>query len=193
MLVRHGQTEWTISGRHTGRTDVPLTDVGRLQAEHLREPLAMRQFEQVLSSPRRRAADTCRLAGYADVVVRSDDLAEWDYGEYEGLTTAEIREAIPGWTLWRDGVPGGETASDVAARADRVIEGVRDGTGDALVFSHGHFLRVLAARWLGLPPEAGRLLALGPASVSIVGWEREQPVITEWNRLVNRSSTANDQ
>jgi len=185
VLVRHGQTEWTLSGQHTSRTDVPLTDVGEQQAEHLRAPLALRQFELVLSSPRRRAADTCRLAGYADVAVRSDDLVEWDYGEYEGRTTAEIREATPGWTLWRDGVPGGETASDVAARADRVIEGVRDGRGDALVFSHGHFLRVLAARWLGLPPEAGRLFALGPASVSILGWEREQPVITEWNRLVN--------
>ena len=181
VLVRHGETDWTRSGQHTSRTDVPLTERGRRQAEELRKPLAGRQFATVLASPRQRAMDTGRLAGYGDVLTTSDDIAEWDYGTYEGLTTADIRADVPGWTLWRDGVPGGETAAQVAARADRLIAIVRGGTGDVLAFSHGHFLRMLAARWIGLGPDAGVLFALGPASVSVLGWEREQPVLSSWN------------
>jgi probable phosphoglycerate mutase len=181
VLVRHGETEWTISGRHTGRTDVPLTEEGRRQAERLGPRLSGRKFVLVLTSPLQRARETCRLAGFGDVAELCDDCREWDYGEYEGRTTAEIRAEAPGWSLWRDNVPGGETAAEVAARADRVIERLRRADGDSLVFSHGHFLRVLAARWLGLGPEEGRLFALGPASLSVLGWEREQAVLSLWN------------
>ena len=181
VLVRHGATEWTVSGRHTSRTDVPLTEQGRRQAEQLAARLAGRKFAVVLTSPLQRAAETCRLAGFGTVAEFCDDCREWGYGEYEGRTTAEIRTEVPGWSLWRHGVPGGETAAQVAARADRVIERLRSATGDALVFSHGHFLRVLAARWLGLGPDEGRLFALGPASISVVGWEREEAVLTQWN------------
>ena len=181
MLVRHGETAWTISGRHTGRSDVPLTDEGRRQAGRLAPVLAGRPFAAVLTSPLGRALDTCRLAGFGDVASVSGDVVEWDYGDYDGRTTAEIRGSHPGWSLWSDGVPGGEAAAEVAARADRVIGGLRAAGGDALVFSHGHFLRVLAARWLGLGPASGRLFALGPASISVLGWEREQPVLAGWN------------
>jgi len=181
VLVRHGETEWTISGQHTSRTDVALTARGRRQAELLSKPLARWHFATVLTSPRRRAVDTGRLAGYGDVLTTCDDLVEWDYGSYEGRTTAEIRAEAPGWSLWRDGVLDGEKASQVATRADRVIEAALGGAGDVLVFSHGHFLRVLAARWIGLGPDAGALFALSPASVSILGWERDQPVLASWN------------
>jgi probable phosphoglycerate mutase len=181
VLVRHGETAWTMSGQHTSRTDVALTERGRRQAAQLSKPLASWQFATVLASPRRRAVDTGRLAGYGDVLTTCDDLAEWDYGSYEGRTTADIRHEVPGWTLWRDGVSGGETASQVAARADRVIAAALGGAGDVLVFSHGHFLRVLAARWIGLGPDAGSLFALSPASISTLGWEREQPVLASWN------------
>lgn len=180
VLVRHGETEWSRTGQHTSRSDIPLTPAGRAEAERLAPILSARPFALVLTSPLRRAADTCALAGYGDRAVPTDDLREWDYGDYEGRTTADIRRRAPNWTLWADGVPGGETVDQVAVRADRVIARVR-AEGDGLVFSHGHLLRVLAARWLGLPGDAGRLLALGPASVSILGWEREQPVITLWN------------
>jgi probable phosphoglycerate mutase len=184
VLVRHGETGWTISGQHTGRTDVPLTDEGRRQAERLRDRLLRLEPAIVLTSPRQRAQETCRLAGLGEVAVVDDDLVEWDYGEYEGRTTVEIREEVPDWTLWRDGVPEGETAAEVGARADRVIERLRR-AGDAVVFSHGHLLRVLAARWLDLPPDAGRLLVLHPASVSQLGWEREQAVLRSWNDTVD--------
>jgi probable phosphoglycerate mutase len=180
VLVRHGETEWTISRQHTSRTDVPLTDRGRERAGALAERLARRRFALVLTSPRRRAADTCRAAGFPGATV-DGDLVEWDYGDYEGRTTAEIREERPGWTLWHDGAPGGETAEEVTARADRVIERIRAVDGDVAVFSHGHFLRVLAARWLGLPAADGRLFALDPGSTSTIGWEREQPVLLSWN------------
>lgn len=182
VLVRHGETAWTISGQHTGRTDVPLTDAGRRQAERLAAPLAEREFGLVLTSPWERAMETCRLVGLADVAERCDDVAEWDYGAYEGRTTAEIRLEVPGWSLWRDGVPGGETQEQVVGRADRVIERLRSGERDGVVFSHGHFLRVLAARWIGLEGHDGRRLALGPASLSVLGWEREQPVLELWNQ-----------
>jgi broad specificity phosphatase PhoE len=181
VLVRHGQTEWSESGQHTSRTDIPLTDEGRAQAAALSALLAGRGFALVLTSPRVRAADAAALAGF-DNAERDPDLAEWDYGQYEGRTTAQIRQRVPGWTLWDDGAPGGETAEQVAARADRVIDRLRAGAnGDALVFSHGHLLRVLAARWLGLDADAGRYFVLSPASVSVLGWEREQAVIASWN------------
>ena len=180
VLVRHGETEWSRDGKHTGQTDVPLTDVGRGQAEALGAALRGRDFARVLSSPRSRARETARLAGYHDVEER-DELVEWDYGEYEGRTTPEIREERPGWTLWRDGVPDGETAEEVAIRVDRLLDELRETDGAVLVFAHGHLLRVMAARWIGLEPEVGRLFALDPATLGVLGFERETPVIRMWN------------
>ena len=180
-LVRHGETEWARLGRHTSRTDVPLTELGRAQAAAVARKLEGLAFALVLSSPRSRALETARLAGFADRVELTDDLVEWDYGSDEGRTTAEIREDRPGWTVWRDGPAGGETADEVAARVDRVIARARAADGDALVFAHGHVLRVLAARWIEQPPTEGRLFALSTATVSELGWEREQPVIERWN------------
>jgi probable phosphoglycerate mutase len=181
VLARHGETEWSINGRHTGRTDLPLTDRGRQLAELLAPALAGRRFALVLTSPLQRAVETCRLAGLGELAEARDDLREWDYGEYEGLTTAAIREARPGWSLWRDGCPGGESAADVGARADRVIAEARSADGDAAVFGHGHMLRVLAARWLGLPASNGALFALGTGTLSTLGYEREAPVMLRWN------------
>lgn len=181
VLVRHGETEWARDGRHTGRTDVPLTDLGRRQATVLGDRLAGRSFVSVQTSPLSRAADTCRLAGLGDRAQTCADLVEWNYGQYEGRRTVEIRVDRPGWTIWRDGVPGGETAAEVAARADRVIKQGLAAGGEVVLFAHGHFLRVLTARWLGLSPEAGRLFALAPATISVLGHEREQPVIIRWN------------
>jgi broad specificity phosphatase PhoE len=180
-LVRHGETEWARLGRHTGRTDIPLTDVGRQQALAVRSKLEGHRFALVLSSPLSRALDTARLAGFGDAVEIDPDLAEWDYGAWEGLTTPEIREQIPDWTLWTNGTRGGETPEQVAARCDRVIARVRAGDGDALLFGHGHLLRVLTARWLDLPPSDGRHFALATATVSVLGWERETPVVERWN------------
>ena len=182
VLVRHGETAWTVGGRHTSRTDVPLTPNGMRQAELLGDRLAGRSFALVLTSPRQRATETCRLAGFGEVAQVSEDLVEWDYGDYEGRTTPEIRSEVPHWSLWRDGVPAGETAAAVGGRADRVIERLRRARADALVFSHGHFLRVLAARWIGLAPSDGRRFALDPASLSALGWEREVPVLARWNQ-----------
>jgi broad specificity phosphatase PhoE len=185
ILVRHGQTEWTISGQHTGLTDIPLTDHGREQARALCGPLAERKLALVLSSPLSRALETCRLAGLGDQVQTDDDLMEWDYGDYEGRTTADIRDGRPKWSLWLDGAPGGETAAAVGARVDRVIAEVREvmaeTEADVALFGHGHGLRVLAARWLGLTPADGRLFALDPATLSLLGYERENPVIRRWN------------
>lgn len=180
-LVRHGETEWSKSGQHTGRTDVPLTDSGRAQAGLLRRKLRRRQFALVLSSPMSRAFETARLAGFGDRVEIDPDLHEWDYGQYEGMKTPEIRELVPGWSVWTHPIPGGETADEVAARVDRVIARVRAASGDGLLFAHAHFLRVFAARWLGLPPTEGRLFALGTATVSVMGWERETAVVEHWN------------
>ena len=180
-LVRHGETEWARLGRHTGRTDIPLTNLGRTQAAGLAARLAGRAFSLVLSSPLSRAFDTATLAGFGDRVETTDDLIEWDYGADEGRTTPEIRLERPGWTIWRDGPKDGETAEQVAARVDRVIARVRAGPGDALVFAHGHVLRVLAARWIGEPPAKGRIFALSTATLSILGWEREQAVVERWN------------
>lgn len=180
-LVRHGETEWSTLGRHTGRTDIPLTETGREQARSVAGRLAAHPFTSVLSSPLSRALETARLAGYADRVEVDDDLREWHYGADEGRTTPEIREERPGWTIWRDGPKDGETIEDVAARVDRVIARVQSVSGDSLVFAHGHVLRILAARWLGESPYAGRLFALSTATVSVLGWERETAVIERWN------------
>ncbi len=181
VLVRHGDTEWSRCGRHTGRTDVPLVPEGREQARRLAGLLAPWSFALVLSSPLSRALETAALAGYPDPEI-IDELSEWDYGEYEGRTSAEICRERPGWTLWSEGVPGGETASAVGARADRVIERAQAVEGDTLCFAHGHVLRVLAARWVGLPPIGGRFLALGTASLSVLGWERGARVLALWNQ-----------
>lgn len=183
VVVRHAETEWSRDGRHTGRTDVPLTERGRAKARELGPALAGREFGLVLTSPLERAAETCRLAGFGERAEMRDELVEWDYGEYEGRKTVEIRERRPGWTLWRDGVPGGETSDEVASRVDRVIAELRSASGDALVFSHGHLLRVLAARWIGLDASAGRLLALDAGSVCLLGYERETAVVRRWNLL----------
>jgi probable phosphoglycerate mutase len=180
-LVRHGETEWSASGRHTGSTDIPLTDDGRAAAQHLVATLSGHAFAVVLTSPLSRARDTCVLAGFGDRAVVDDDLREWDYGAYEGITTDGIRATRPGWTVFTDGCPDGEGPDDVAARADRVVAKARQTDGDTIVFSHGHLLRVLAARWVGLPAQAGAHLALATASVSTLGWERETPVIASWD------------
>jgi broad specificity phosphatase PhoE len=181
VVVRHGETEWSRDWRHTGRTDVPLTDKGRRQAEALGRALGGREFALVLTSPLSRALETARLAGFGDRAGMRDELREWDYGEYEGRRTVEIREERPGWTLWRNGVPGGETADEIRARVDRLLQELRQPDGDILLFAHGHVLRVLAARWLGLEPELGSRFALDTATISVLGYERETPVIRLWN------------
>jgi broad specificity phosphatase PhoE len=180
VLLRHGATEWSLTGQHTGRTDVPLLDLGRQQAVAAGELLSDMEFAQVLTSPLQRAKETCELAGFAG--EPDPDLLEWDYGEYEGRTTTEIRVDRPGWSLWNDGVLGGEGAADVGRRVDRVIERARLAGGDTLCVAHGHVLRVLTARWVGLPPVGGRVFYLSTATVSILGWERETPVVTLWNQ-----------
>lgn len=182
VLVRHGETEWTLSGQHTGRTDIPLTEHGREQARRLAARLAGRPFDLVFTSPLSRAFETCRLAGFESRAETRAELVEWDYGAYEGKRTSDIRKGHPRWTLWADGVPQGETAADVAARVDELLAELRAADGDALLFGHGHVLRVLAARWLGLSPDAGRLFALDPATLSVLGYERETSVVLGWNQ-----------
>ncbi|MGI8594596.1 MAG: histidine phosphatase family protein [Solirubrobacteraceae bacterium] len=181
VLVRHGETEWSLSGQHTGTTDVPLTEEGKQVAKRVGDKLKERSFAAVYASPLSRALDTARLAGYDEEVEIREELREWDYGAYEGLSTPQIREERAGWWLWRDGCPGGETAAQVGERADRVIADLREIDGDALVFAHGHILRILAARWIGLEPESGALFGLETATLSSLGWEREVPVIWKWN------------
>jgi broad specificity phosphatase PhoE len=182
-LARHGETEWSRDGRHTGLTEIPLTDLGRRQAEGLGRRLAAHRFALVLSSPRSRATETARLAGFGDVAVIDPELAEWDYGALEGRRTAEIAAEFPGWTIWTGPWPGGETIDQVSARAGRVLARclAPEVAGDALLFGHGHMLRVLAARWLGLPGESGSLFGLSTATVSVLGWERERRIIESWN------------
>jgi probable phosphoglycerate mutase len=181
VLVRHAETQWSRDGRHTGRTDVPLTDAGRQAARALGARLSRRRFELVLVSPSKRARETCELCGLAaDAQVR-EDLLEWDYGEYDGLTTAAIRAQRPSWSLWRDGAPGGESAADVSARADRVIAELLGNQGDAVVFSHGHMLRVLGARWIALEAAGGAHLGLATGALCVLGWERETAIIARWN------------
>jgi broad specificity phosphatase PhoE len=180
-LMRHGETEWSRSGAHTGRTDLPLTDAGRARAKAMGALLKGRRFGLVLTSPLQRARETCRLAGYGDVAVIDANLHEWDYGRYEGRATDEIRKERPGWSLWADGVPNGESVEQVGERARAVIQRATAADGDAALFAHGHILRILTACWLGLAPVDGKLFALGTASISILGYERETRVITLWN------------
>ena len=180
VLVRHGETAWSRDRRHTGRTDIPLTPLGEAQAAGLAPRLAGWKFSRVLVSPLTRARRTAELAGLEGPET-TGDLLEWDYGDYEGRTTAAIREDHPGWELFADGVPGGETVHQVASRADRVIAVARAGVGDVAVVAHAHLLRVLAVWWLGVDPANARYLVLGPASVSVLGWERTQPVLEHWN------------
>lgn len=182
-LVRHGETEWARLGRHTGRTDIPLTETGREQARSLGRRLVGRSFALVAKSPLSRAADTAALAGFGERAVPDEDLLEWDYGALEGRLTADIRLDFPDWSIWTGPWPDGESADDVGARADRVIERCRSAevTGDALLFAHGHLLRVVAARWLGLPAASGGLFALSTATLSILGWDRGRPIIETWN------------
>lgn len=181
-VVRHGETEWSRSGRHTGRTDVPLTPAGQREAATLRGRLAGHRFSMVLASPLRRAWDTCRLAGLGEAAEPCPDLLEWDYGSYEGRTTEEIREGRSEWVLWTSGAPGGESAEQVGVRARLAIERASRATGDVVLFAHGHLLRVLAACWIGLPPREGQRFALGTASVGILGHEGETRVIRSWNQ-----------
>jgi broad specificity phosphatase PhoE len=181
VLVRHGETEWSSAGRHTSFTDLPLSAEGRDEVKPLADRLAAIDFALVLTSPRRRARETCELAGLAAHAAIDDDLVEWDYGSYEGHTTEEIRAQVPGWTIFDGGAPGGETEEQVAARADRVIERACAAGGVVALFSHGHFLRVLGARWIGLPASAGTVLGLDTATLSFLGHEREQRVLRVWN------------
>jgi len=182
-LARHGETAWTVSGRHTGLTDIPLTERGERNAHRLGERLGGMTFTRVFTSPLQRARRTCELAGFAAVAEVDPDLVEWNYGRYEGRRTAEIHAERPDWQLFRDGCPGGETPDDVAARADRVVRHVRAVEGDVLLFSSGHFLRVMAARWLGVEPAGGRFFLLSTASLSALGYEHElsEPVIRLWD------------
>ena len=181
VVVRHGETEWSASGQHTSHTDLSLTETGRERARQLAPRLAERSFALVLCSPLLRARETCELAGFGEVAVISNDLHEWDYGEYEGLTTPQIRERRPDWDLWRDGCPGGESPEQVGFRADRVLGVMRAAEGDALAFAHGHIIRTIGARWAAQPVAFGARLALSPGAVSTLGFERETAVLTEWN------------
>ncbi|MEO6594410.1 MAG: histidine phosphatase family protein [Planctomycetota bacterium] len=180
-LIRHGETEWSRTRRHTGRTDIALTARGVREAELVRPRLAAHTFSLVLTSPLRRARNTCVLAGYGDRALVDADLCEWDYGACEGRTTADIRAEQPGWDIWNDGAPGGETVDEVGARADRAIARVLAAMGNTALFAHAHLLRVLAARWLGLPSVSGACFALDTAAVCVLGYERERRVLLHWN------------
>ncbi|MBK9297611.1 MAG: histidine phosphatase family protein [Candidatus Microthrix sp.] len=182
VLVRHGETEWSKSGRHTGRTDVPLTEHGRQEARHLGVALDGRSFAHAWCSPLSRARDTFELSGVDAPVEILDDLLEWDYGDYEGVSTAEVRRTISDWSVWTHPVTGGESVEAVGERADGVIARLLEVGGDTVLFAHGQYLRILAARWIGLPAEAGRLLSLDTAAVSVLGYERETRVIRRWNQ-----------
>lgn len=181
-LFRHGQTIWSETGQHTGRTDLPLTEGGQRRARAIERRMAGRPFTLVLCSPLARAVDTCRLSGYGDVAEPTDDLMEWDYGDYEGRATLDVQKERPGWSLWTDGVPGGEAADEVGARARRIIRRADGVDGDVALFAHGHVLRVLTACWLGLAPADGRLFVLGTASVSVLGYEHDTRIINKWNQ-----------
>ena len=181
ILVRHGETAWTVTGQHTGRTDIPLTEAGRAAARELAPLAAKTKLALVLTSPLGRARETCELAGLASQARVDPDLFEWHYGDYEGLTPAQIHARAPGWLLFIDGCPGGESPVQVAERVDRVIARIRAVDGDVALFAHGHVLRVFAARWLGLPPAAGRHLLLDPATVSVLAHYRGIPAVKSWN------------
>jgi probable phosphoglycerate mutase len=180
-LIRHGETAWSLSGQHTGTTDIPLTPKGVEQAKLLARRVGGKGFGLVLTSPMQRAKETCRLAGQLEHALEDPDLLEWNYGDLEGRTTPQIQAEMPGWNIWDGPVPGGETADQVGARADRVIARALAVDGDTALFAHGHVLRVLAARWLRLPAVGGRYFALDTASLSMLGFEREAPVIRSWN------------
>lgn len=180
-LIRHGETAWSLSGQHTGRTDLPLTANGERRAQEIGRQLAGKRFELVLTSPLQRARETCRLAGYGAVAQIEPDLREWDYGDYEGRTSAQIQETVPDFNIWSSPVPHGETIDQVAARARRVIARATTAHGDVALFAHGHILRILAACWLGIPPDGGRFFALDTASTGVLGYERDTRVISRWN------------
>lgn len=181
FLIRHGETIWSLSGQHTSYTDIGLTENGKLQAKRIKKKLVLRTFSKVFCSPSRRAKETCQLCGLLDKAEIIDDLSEWNYGRYEGLKTADIREQNPDWLLFSDGAPGGESPEAVAIRADRVIQKIVAINSNVAIFSSGHISRVLAARWIDMRPERGKNFILAPASVSVLGWEREIPVIKLWN------------
>ena len=184
FIVRHGETEWSLSGQHTGTTDIPLTEHGREVARLLRPILAKESFALALTSPLQRATETCRLAGFEKAVKLEPDLVEWNYGRYEGLTPEQIHTTAPGWLIFRDGCPGGEQPGEIGARVDRVIAKVRAVEGNVIVFAHGHVLRVFAARWLALPPSAGQHFLLDTATTNILGYYRTVPAIKRWNAPV---------
>lgn len=182
-IVRHSDTQWSLEGRHTGRSDIPLTPAGARKADALRQALAGVQFGLVLSSPLQRGLETARRCGFEGQVQGDARLLEWDYGQYEGRTTQQIHASRPGWDLWRDGCPGGETMEAVAVRAASVVRTVHEAVGNVLLFSHGHFSRVIAALWLQLPPSRGRSFGLKAGSISVLGYEHEWPVIWQWDRV----------
>ena len=181
FVIRHGETAWSLSGQHTGITDIPLTENGRRLAERLRPVLAKESFALVLVSPRQRARETCRLAGLGDAAIVEPDLAEWNYGAYEGRTTEDIQKERPGWEIFRDGCPGGETPAEIGARVDRVIARSRAVEGNVALFAHGHVLRVLVARWIGLPPGGGQHFMLNTGTLSVLGNYRGVPAVRVWN------------
>jgi len=181
FAIRHGETAWSLSGRHTGTTNIPLTESGRRLAERMRPVLAKNAFALVLCSPMQRARETCELAGLGDPAVVDDDLVEWNYGEYEGLTPKQIHETAQGWLIFRDGCPGGESPEQVGARADRVIARARATDGDVALFAHGHVLRVLAARWIGLPAASGQHFLLDTGTLCVLGYYRDIPAVRVWN------------
>ena len=181
FAIRHGETAWSLSGQHTGTTDIPLTDNGRRLAERLRPMLARESFALVLCSPMQRSRETCKLAGLGNQLTIDPDLVEWNYGAYEGLTPKQIHETAPGWLIFRDGCPGGETPEQVGARVDRVIVRIRAAEGDVALFAHGHVLRVLAARWIGLPASAGQHFLLDTGTLCVLGYYRDNPAVRVWN------------
>jgi probable phosphoglycerate mutase len=181
FAIRHGETAWSLSGQHTGTTDIPLTDNGRRLAERMRPVLAKEEFALVLCSPMQRARETCELAGLGNKAAIDHDLAEWDYGEYEGQTPRQIHESAPGWLIFRDGCPGGESPAQVGARADRVIARARAVDGGVALFAHGHVLRALAARWIGLPADAGQHFLLDTGTLCVLGYYRDIPAVKVWN------------
>jgi broad specificity phosphatase PhoE len=186
FAIRHGETAWSLSGRHTGTTDIPLTDNGRRLAERMRPVLAAKAFALVFSSPMQRARETCELAGLSDKAVIDSDLLEWNYGKYEGLTPGQIHEMAPGWLVFRDGCPGGESPEQVGTRVDRVIARSRAADGDVALFAHGHVLRVFVARWIGLPPRGGEHFLLNTGTLCVVGYYGKIPAVRIWNAPLSK-------
>jgi len=181
LAIRHGETVWSLSGQHTGTTDIPLTDNGRRLAERMRPVLARHEFELVLSSPMQRAQETCELAGLGKRAIIDADLVEWNYGKYEGLTPEQIQAIAPGWLIFRDGCPGGESPEQIGTRVDRVISRSRKAQGNVALFAHGHVLRVLGARWIGMPPSGGQHFLLSTGTFSVLSYYRDIPALRIWN------------